>query len=146
MSNTTIRRLIGGVGTGLLLLICAVVIGAHFLTGRNLQRIDVPTYTVVKSDGAGGYVAELDIERLIEKERLHNPTETELDAYPEIAALRGLMVRVTPNGGVYELETVTSGEDPTALLKSRGIKLVNTRWTLTASQLNAEMENALLLY
>ena len=40
MSNTTIRRLVGGVGTALIFLICGVVIAAHFLTGRNLQRID----------------------------------------------------------------------------------------------------------
>ena len=141
MSNTTIRRLIGGLGTALILLICAVVIGAHFLTGRNLQRIDVSAYTVVKSDGAGGFVAELDVDRLIEKERLHNPTATEADDYPEIAALRGLSVRVVPKGDGFELETVTGGEDPTALLKKQGIRLVNTRWTLTRAELNAEAES-----
>lgn len=140
MSNRTMRRLVGGLGTGLLLLICAVVIGAHFLTGRNLQKIDVSEYTVVKSDGADGYTAYLDVDRLIEKERLHNPTATELDAYPEIKALRALSIRITSAGGVYEFETVTTGEDPTALLKSRGIKLVNTRWTLSGSKMETEAD------
>ena len=138
MSNATIRRLIGGIGTALVLLICAVVIGAHFLTGRNLQRIDVSAYTVVKSDGADGYVAELDIDRLIANERLHNPTAAEADEYPEIEALKGLSIRMTPKGDGYELETVTSAQDPTALLKKHGIRLVNTRWTLTKAELNVE--------
>ena len=136
MSNASLRRLIGGLGTGLILLICAVVIGAHFLTGRNLQHIDVSEYTTVQSDGAGGYTATLDVDRLIEKERLHNPTESEKALYPEIEALRGLSVRVTKHGDLYEMETVTTGEDPTALLKQHGIRLVNTKWTVGASEMN----------
>ena len=137
MSNASIRRLIGGLGTGLILLICAVVIGAHFLTGRSLQRIDVSEYTTVQSDGSGGYTAELDVDRLITKERLHNPTETEKTLYPEIAALKGLQIRVTQQGDGYELETVTSGEDPTALLKQHGIRLINTKWSLSAAEIAA---------
>ena len=137
MTNASIRRLIGGFGTALVFLICAVVIGAHFLTGRSLQRIDVSEYTTVQSDGAGGYTASLDIDRLITKERLHNPTETEKAEYPEIAALKGLAVRVTPRGDGYELETVTSGEDPTALLKKHGIRLINTKWSLSSAEIAA---------
>ena len=137
MSNASIRRLIGGLGTVLILLICAVVIGAHFLTGRNLQRIDVSSYTTVKSDGANGYVATLDVDRMIERERLHNPTESEADQYPEIAALRGLSVRITQRGDLYELETVTTGEDPTALLKKHGIRLVNTKWSMQGAEMRA---------
>lgn len=137
MSNASIRRLIGGLGTVLVLLICAVVIGAHFLTGRNLQRIDVSSYTTVKGDGANGYVATLDIDRLIERERLHNPTESERELYPEIEALKGLSVRITQRGDLYEMETVTTGEDPTALLKKRGIRLVNTKWSLQGAEMRA---------
>ena len=137
MSNASIRRLIGGLGTVLVLLICAVVIGAHFLTGRNLQRIDVSSYTTVKSDGVNGYVATLDIDRLIERERLHNPTESERELYPEIEALKGLSVRITQRGDLYEMETVTTGEDPTALLKKRGIRLVNTKWSLQGAEMRA---------
>lgn len=137
MTNASIRRLIGGLGTGLIFLICAVVIGAHFFTGRSLQRIDVSAYTTVESDGAGGYRATLDIDRLITKERLHNPTETEKALYPEIAALKGLAIRITPRGDGYELETVTSGEDPTALLKQHGIRLINTKWSLSSAEIAA---------
>ena len=137
MSNTSLRRLIGGIGTALILLICAVVIGAHFLTGRNLQRIDVSAYTAIRSDGDAGYTAELDVDLMITEERLHNPTETEKAQYPEIAALKGLSVRVSQRGDLYELETVTTGEDPTALLKQKGIRLVNTKWTMSAAQMKA---------
>ena len=137
MTNASIRRLIGGLGTALIFLICAVVIGAHFLTGRSLQRIDVSEYTTVESDGAGGYTASLDIDRLITKERLHNPTETEKAQYPEIAALKGLAIRITPRGDGYEFETVTSGEDPTALLKEHGIRLINTKWSLSRTEIAA---------
>ena len=137
MTNASIRRLIGGFGTALVFLICAVVIGAHFLTGRSLQRIDVSEYVTVQSDGAGGYTASLDIDRLITKERLHNPTETEKAQYPEITALKGLAIRVTQRGDGYELETVTSGEDPTALLKQHGIRLINTKWSLSGSEIAA---------
>lgn len=140
MSNTTIRRLVGGVGTALIFLICGVVIAAHFLTGRNLQRIDVSEYTTVQSDGSGGYIAALDVDRLITEQRLHNPTELEIDDYPEIAAIRGLSVRVTPQGDAFELETVTTGEDPTALLKQHGIRLINTVWTLTRAELDGSGE------
>lgn len=136
MSNATIRRLVGGVGTALILLICGVIIAAHFLTGRNIQRIDVSAYTSVVSDGKGGYTAELDVDRLISTERLYHPTKAEMDAHPEIQALYALAVRVTQQGDQYEMETVTSGEDPTALLKRHGIRLINTKWTMT----KAEME------
>ena len=135
MTNASIRRLIGGLGTALIFLICAVVIGAHFLTGRSLQRIDVSEYATVESDGAGGYTASLDVDRLITKERLHNPTETEKAQYPEIAALKGLAIRITQRGDGYEFETVTSGEDPTALLKQHGIRLINTKWSLSGSEI-----------
>lgn len=135
MTNASIRRLIGGLGTVLIMLICAVVIGAHFLTGRNLQRIDVSAYTTVESDGKGGYTARLDTDRLIEQERLHNPTETEKDLYPEIAAIKNLSIRMTQKGDLFEFETVTTGEDPTALLKQHGIRLINTKWTVNASDL-----------
>ena len=137
MTNASIRRLIGGLGTALVFLICAVVIGAHFLTGRSLQRIDVSEYTTVQSDGAGGYTASLDIDRLITNERLHNPTETEKAEYPEIAALKGLAIRITPRGDGYELETVTTGVDPTTLLKQHGIRLINTKWTLSRTEIAA---------
>lgn len=137
MTNASIRRLIGGLGTALIFLICAVVIGAHFLTGRSLQRIDVSEYTTVQSDGAGGYTASLDIDRLITRERLHNPTETEKAQYPEIAALKGLAIRITPRGDGYEFETVTSGADPTTLLKQHGIRLINTKWSLSGAEIAA---------
>jgi hypothetical protein len=137
MSNASIRRLIGGLGTALIMLICAVVIGAHFLTGRSLQRIDVSEYAVVKSDGADGYTAELDVDRLITMERLHNPTETEKALYPEIAAIKGLALRVTPKGDGFELETVTAGTDPTALLRKNGLRLINTKWTMSKAEMAA---------
>lgn len=137
MSNASIRRLIGGLGTALILLICAVVIGAHFLTGRSLQRIDVSEYAIIMSNGADGYTAELDIDRLITEERLHNPTETEKDLYPEIAAIKGLAIRVTSKGDGFELETVTAGADPTALLRENGIRLINTKWTMSRTEMAA---------
>ena len=137
MSNKSLRRLVGGVGTALILIICGVVIGAHYLTGRNLQRIDVSEYVTVQTDGANGYTAVIDIDRMITKERLHNPTETEKERYPEIAALKELQIRITPQGDGYELETVTSGEDPTALLKRHGIRLVNTKWSVSKAEIEA---------
>ena len=142
MSNASIRRLIGGLGTALILVICAVVIVAHFLTGRNLQRIDVSEYTNIVSDGKGGYTAELDLDRLISTERLYHPTEAEMADHPEIAALRSLAVRVTQKGDLYEMETVTSGEDPTALLKKHGIRLINTKWTKSAAELSGKEQPA----
>ncbi len=135
MSNASIRRLIGGLGTGLILVICAVVIVAHFLTGRNLQRIDISEYTDIVSDGQGGYIAELDVDRIISTEHLYNPTAAEMKDHPEIEALRSLAVRVTRQGDVYEMETVTSGSDPTALFKEHGIRLINTKWQKTEAEL-----------
>ena len=137
MSNKSLRRLVGWIGTVLILMICGVVIGAHFLTGRNLQRIDVSEYVTVQSDGANGYTAAIDVDRMITKERLHNPTETEKELYPEITALKALQIRVTPKDDGYELETVTSGEDPTALLKRHGIRLVNTKWSVSKAEIEA---------
>lgn len=142
MSNASIRRLIGGLGTALIFLICAVVIGAHFLTGRSLQRIDVSEYANITSDGANGYKAELDIDRMITNERLHNPTETEKSLYPEIEALKGLALRVTQKGDGFEVETVTSGTDPTALLKKNGIRLINTKWSMSRTEMAAAAGHA----
>ena len=138
MSNASIRRLIAGVGTGLILLICAVIIIAHFLTGANLQRIDVSEYTEIRPDGNGGYTAALNVDRLISAERLYRPTEEEMKDHPEIAALRSLAVRMTQRGDAYELETVTRGTDPTELLKEHGIRLINTKWTVNAAELRGE--------
>lgn len=138
MSNASIRRLIAGVGTGLILLICAVVIVAHFLTGANLQRIDVSEYTEIRPDGNGGYTATLNVDRLISAEHLYRPAEEELRDYPEIAALRSLAIRMTQRGDAYELETVTRETDPTQLLKEHGIRLINTKWTVNAAELRGE--------
>lgn len=142
MSNASIRRLIGGLGTALILVICAVVIAAHFLTGRNLQRIDVSEYTDIVSDGQGGYTAELDVDRIISTEHLYNPTAAEMGDHPEIEALRSLAVRVTRQGDVYQMETVTSGSDPTALFKKHGIRLINTKWTKSAAEMTGREQPA----
>ena len=138
MSNASIRRLIAGVGTGLILLICAVVIVAHFLTGANLQRIDVSEYTEIRPDGNGGYTATLNVDRLISAEHLYRPAEEELRDYPEIAALRSLAIRMTQRGDAYELETVTRETDPTQLLKEHGIRLSPPRMKdLTSRSMSA---------
>lgn len=137
MSNASARKLVSWIGTMLILMICFIVISAYYLTGRHLQRIDVSEYVTVRSNGEGGYTAALDVDRLIEKERLHNPTETEWERYPEIAAIKELRIRVTPKNEGYELETVTNSEDPTELLKEHGIRLINTKWFMSRTQIEA---------
>ena len=146
MSNQTVKRLIGGLGTALILIICAVVIVAYFMMDRHLQRISIPEYVDVASDGQGGYSFTLDVDRLLFSEHLIDPPESERDQYPEIAALKTLNVRATEHNGAYALETVSTSSDPhfNDTLKAGGIKLVNTQWTWTkeqaAAQLNANRE------
>ncbi|MBR0507009.1 MAG: YARHG domain-containing protein [Clostridia bacterium] len=139
MSNKTIRRLVGGIGTGLILLICAVIIGIFFLSGRNLQRIDVPQYVDVARGEQGEYVFTLNVDRMLYEEHLEDPPAAELDRYPEIGALRSLGLKVEKQGGDYVFSTVTYGEDPTAALKQGGIKLINTEWTWTKEQVEAHL-------
>lgn len=136
MKNTTIRRLVGWIGTGLVFLICAVVIALYFILGRNLQRIDVSRYTNVTRNEEGGYDAELDVDRMIFEEHLSNPPAAELENYPEIEVLRALLVKVTESGGEYELQVyIQKGKDPGILLEKHGIKLTNTRWKLSAEEI-----------
>ena len=138
MSNASIRRLIGGLGTGLVFLICAVLIVIHFVSGGDVQRIDASAYTNVYTDERGGYTAKLDVDRMIYEERLSNPPESELQNHPEIRALRLLTVDVSPKGNDYELKIcMPEGEDLNELLQKNGIRLTNIKWTLSEAQMAA---------
>ncbi len=136
MSNQAIKRLFGGLGTVLILLICGVIIAAHFLTEQNLQRISIPKYVNVQSDGRGGYTFALDVERMLFSEHLIDPPAAEEAKYPEITALKTLDVRATERNGAYAIETISTSTDPhfNTTLKNGGIKLVNTQWTWTKEQ------------
>lgn len=140
MSNQTVRRLIGGLGTALILIICGVFIGAYFLTERNIQRISIPKYVDVSGD-SDGYAFTLDVDRLLFEEHLVVPPDSELDRYPEIAALKTLGVRATERNGAYELETISTSTDPhfNETLKAGGIKLADTQWTWTREQIAAKL-------
>ena len=142
MSNATTRRLIGGLGTLLILVICGVLIGAHFIMERNIQSIDIPTYVDVTRDGAGGYNFTLNVEKLLFSEHLIDPPASELDRYPEIKALKSLSVRAVEEGGEYRIETISTSQDAHfhETLKAGGIKLVNTQWTWTKEQAAARMQ------
>ncbi len=139
MSNQTVKRLIGGLGTALILIICGVIIGAHFLMERHLQRISIPEYVNVASDGHGSYTFTLDVDRMIFSEHLIDPPEGEKNRYPEIAALKTLSVRATEHNGAYALETISNSTDThfNETLKAGGIKLINTQWTWTKEQVAA---------
>ncbi len=139
MSNKTIRRMVGGIGAGLILLICAVIIGIYVMSGRQLQRIDVPQYVDVTQNEQGEYEFKLNVDRMIYEEHLVNPPADALDRYPEIGALQSLGLRVAEQGGEYVFTTVTYGEDPTAALKKGGIKLINTEWSWTKEQIAARV-------
>ena len=141
MSNKTIRRLVGGVGAGLILLICAVVIGIYVLSGRQLQRIDVPKYVDATRDAQGEYTFRLNVDRLLYEEHLIDPPASELDRYPEIKALKQLDLRVTETNDGFAFSTIVYGEDPTAVLKKGGIKLINTEWTWTKQEAEARLTN-----
>ena len=141
MNNQSVKRLIGGLGTALILLISAALIGGYFLTERNLQRIDVPTYVDVRSNGEGGYDFRLNVERMLYEEHLIDPPDAELDRYPEIRALKTLGVRANEQDGMYAFETISSASDETGFseaLKAGGLKLVNTQWTWTKAQVEAK--------
>ena len=141
MNNQSVKRLIGGLGTALILLISAALIGGYFLTERNLQRIDVSEYVDVRSDGAGGYDFTLNIERMLYAEHLIDPPDAELDRYPEIRALKTLGVRANEQDGMYALETISTSSDESgfgAALKAGGLKLTNTQWTWTKAQVEAK--------
>ena len=141
MSNQSTRKLIGGLGTVLILLICAVVIVAHFVMGRNLQKIDIPTYVEAARDGEGGYTFTLNVERMLFGEHLIDPPEEEADRYPEIKALKTLGVRASEQNGVYSFETISTSTEKnfTETLRKGGIKLVHTQWTWTREQVAALM-------
>ena len=139
MSNQGIRRLVGGVGAGLILLICAVVIAIYVMSGRQLQRIDVPQYVDVARNEQGGYDFRLNVDRMIYEEHLIDPPASELDRYPEIKALRALDLRAEERGGEYAFSTIVYGEDPTAVLKKGGIKLINTEWTWTKQEIESRL-------
>ena len=141
MSNATARKLVGGLGTVLILVICGVLIGAHFLTERNLQKIDVSSYVDIKRDGSAGYTFELNVERMLYTEHLIDPPEAEADRYPEIKALKTLGVRATEQDGQYVFETVSTSTDThfNETLKKGGLKLVNTQWTWTKEQVSEKL-------
>ncbi len=149
MSNASIRRLIGGLGALLVFLICGVLIGIGIYNGWNIQTIRMDEYTVVKSDGNGGYTAELDVDRLIMEERLMNPTPGELekhpDQYPEIRVLRNLvyMVNAQNSGESYVLSlqlrpgVLDEKTDANAFLKKYGIELKNVVLKLSRAEMQA---------
>lgn len=151
MSNTTTRKLIGWLGTLLILVICAVVIVAYFIADKHIQQIDIRNYVDVARDGAGGYTFTLNVENLIFSEHLLDPPDAELDRYPEIKALKTLGVRASEQDGEYRFETISTSSDThfNETLKKGGIKLVNTQWSWTreevAAKLNAQHKTTVKL-
>ena len=141
MNNASTRRLVGGLGTLLILVICAVLIGGYFITERNLQKIDVSSYVDIRRNGSGGYAFELNIEQMLYAEHLIDPPESELERYPEIKALKTLAVRAEAKDGGYAFETTSTSSDAhfAETLKKGGLKLVNTQWTWTKDQIEARL-------
>lgn len=145
MSNASIRRLIGSLGALLVFLICGVLIGIGIYNGWNTQKIKMDEYTVVRSDGNGGYTAELDVDRLITEERLMNPTPAELDNHPEIKVLRNLVYTVNEqNGGesyVLSLQlrpgVLDDKTEANAFLRKHGIELKNVVLKLSRAEMQA---------
>ncbi len=149
MSNAAIRRLIGVLGALLVFLICGVLIGIGIYNGWNTQKIKMDEYTVVKSDGNGGYTAELDVDRLIMQERLTNPTPGELakhpEDYPVIRVLRNLVYTVNvQNGGdsyVLSLQlrpgVLDNNTEANAFLKKHGVELKNVVLKLSRAEMEA---------
>ena len=136
MRKKTLRRTVIVIGLTIVFLIAACVIVGYFALGANLNMVSIPDY-VISTRVGDRYEFTLDIERIIWDQHLPNPPDSELDHYPEIAAVRSLGIYVEHDGSGYHFETVSTSDDPSfsKTLRKAGIVLKNTQWTWTDQDL-----------
>ena len=136
MKKRTMRNAVIGIGSAILVLIAACLIVAYFVFGGNLRQVQVSDYVITTRVG-DRYEFALDTERMIWDLHLPSPPASELDKYPEIAAIRSLDVYVTQENGSYLFETVSTSNDPNLgkALRKAGVVLKKTQWTWTESDI-----------
>ena len=138
MDRKTQRKTVIIIGLILVTLIAAIIIVAYFAFGANLQQVHIPDYVITARTG-DHYSFTLDIDRLIWEQHLPSPPESELDQYPEIAAIRSLDLYVTATEDGYRIETISTSKDPdfNRYLRKAGIVLKDTQWNWTVNDIIA---------
>ena len=128
----------------LTVLLCLVVLAAagvvcygYFSRGLNLRAVDMQKYAKVEMEDEV-YTVSVDADAIVRDMHLPNPKSTtlDLDRYPDVATVYSLTFLVTPREeGGWLIQTgsdrATAAED----LRKGGLKLINTEWTWTETDM-----------
>ena len=128
----------------LTVLLCLVVLAAgvlvcygYFSRGMNLRAVDMQKYAKVEMEDEV-YTVSVDADAIVKDMHLPNPKNTTLDIerYPDVATLYSLTFLVTPRTeGGWLIQTGSDRPTAAADLKKGGLKLVNTEWTWTETDM-----------
>ncbi len=131
----------------LTVLLCLVVLAAgvllsygYYSRGMNLRDVDMQKYAKVEMEDEV-YTVSVDADAIVRDMHLPNPKSTTLDLsrYPDVATVYSLTFLVTPREeGGWTIQTGSDRPTAAADLRRGGLKLVNTEWTWTET----DMKNA----
>lgn len=119
----------------------------YFSSGKNLKQIDMPQYALVERTEDGGYVVEVNLNKLLSDLYLPNPYLEEnsgmnIADYPDVQALSTLSFVVEQADTGYRVRTASTMDDIVTALKNGGYVLINTEWTWTDDDIVSAYERA----
>lgn len=128
----------------LTVLLCLVVLAAgvvvcygYYSRGMNLRAIDMPKYAKVEMEDEV-YTVSVDADAIVKDMHLPNPKNTTLDLgrYPDVETIYSLTFLVTPQEeGGWLIQTGSDRVTAAADLRRGGLKLTNTEWTWTETDM-----------
>ena len=133
-----------GLFMALTALLCLAVLAAgvllcvnYYSQGRNLRDVDMRKYAKVEMEDEV-YTVSVDADAIVEDFHLPNPKNATLDLgrYPDVAAIYSLTFLVTPRDeGGWSIQTGSDRSTAAEDLKKGGLKLTNTEWTWTETDM-----------
>lgn len=130
--------------TILTVLLCLVVLAAgvvvcygYYSRGMNLRAVDMQKYAKVEMEDEV-YTVSVDADAIVRDMHLPNPKNTTLDLsrYPDVATVYSLTFLVTPKDeGGWLIETGSDRATAAQDLRRGGLKLINTQWTWTETDM-----------
>ena len=128
----------------LTVLLCLVVLAAgvlvcygYFSRGMNLRAVDMQKYAKVEMEDEV-YTVSVDADAIVRDMHLPNPKSTTLDLsrYPDVATVYSLTFLVTPKEeGGWLIQTGSDRSTAAEDLRRGGLKLINTEWTWTETDM-----------
>ena len=128
----------------LTVLLCLVVLATgallcygYYSRGMNLRAVDMQKYARVEMEDEV-YTLSVDADAIVKDFHLPNPKNTTLDLsrYPDVATVYSLTFQILPRAeGGWLIKTGSDRTTAREDLRKGGLKLVNTEWTWTETDM-----------